>query len=106
MKNQLHVGTKADLSFNLRYFWPMKSLGLPRFLKKLIVFFKISDAIQFLNSFKSSPIIIKYLMHYEIAFLKGFNDSFIIFSSFDTVEVNFYYQNLLCLLETKIFIKI
>ena len=25
MKNQLHVGTKADLSFNLRHFWPMKS---------------------------------------------------------------------------------
>ena len=25
MKIQLHVGTKADLSFNLRYFWLMKS---------------------------------------------------------------------------------
>ena len=25
MKIQLHVGRKADLSFNLRHFWPMKS---------------------------------------------------------------------------------
>ena len=27
MKIQLHVGTKADLNFNLRHFWPMKSFS-------------------------------------------------------------------------------
>ena len=31
MKNQLHVGKKADLSFNLRHLWPMKSFRRPRF---------------------------------------------------------------------------
>ena len=31
MTNQLHVGTKADLSFYLRHFWPMKSFRRPRF---------------------------------------------------------------------------
>ena len=34
MTNQLQVGTKADLSFNLRDFWPMKSFRRPRFLEK------------------------------------------------------------------------
>ena len=38
MKNQLHVGTKADLSFDLRHFWPMKSFKGQDFREKLIVF--------------------------------------------------------------------
>ena len=46
MKIQLHVGTKADLSFNLRHFWPMKSFRWPRFYRKTDWHFKISDAVQ------------------------------------------------------------
>ena len=45
MEYQLHVGMKADLSFKMRYFWPMKSFRRPRFLRKTNCFFKISDAI-------------------------------------------------------------
>ena len=45
MKIQLHVGTKADLSFNLRHFWPMKSFRRPRLYRKTDCHFKISDAI-------------------------------------------------------------
>ena len=43
---QLHVGTKADLSFNLRHFWPMKSFRRPRLQRKTDCHFKISGAIQ------------------------------------------------------------
>ena len=46
MKNQLHVGTKADLSFNLRHFWPMKSFRRLSFWRKTDCFCKISDAVQ------------------------------------------------------------
>ena len=42
MKIQLHVGTKADLSFNLRHFWPMKSFRRPRLYRKTDYHFKIS----------------------------------------------------------------
>ena len=42
MKNQLHVGMKADLSFNSRHFWPMKSFRRTRFYRKTDCFFKIS----------------------------------------------------------------
>ena len=45
MENQLHVGSKADLSFNLRHFRPMKSFRWPRFQRKTNCFFKISGAI-------------------------------------------------------------
>ena len=45
MKNQLHIGMKDDLSFNLRHFWPIKSFRGPRFYRKTDCFFKISDAI-------------------------------------------------------------
>ena len=45
MKIQLHVGTKTDLSFNFRHFWPMKSFRWPRFQRKTDYFLKISDAI-------------------------------------------------------------
>ena len=45
MKNQLHVGTKADLSFNLRHFWPMKSFRRPRLYRKTDCHFKISGAV-------------------------------------------------------------
>ena len=31
LKIQLHVDAKADLNFNLRHFWPMKSFRRPRF---------------------------------------------------------------------------
>ena len=48
-KNQLHVGTKADLSFNLRHFWPIwnrsdgrdyreKRIIISRFLAPYIYF--------------------------------------------------------------------
>ena len=40
MKNQLQVGTKADLSFNLRHFRPIKSFRRPRFLEKNGLFFQ------------------------------------------------------------------
>ena len=43
MKNQLHVGTKTDLSFNLRHFWPKKSFRRPRLQRKTDCHFKISD---------------------------------------------------------------
>ena len=46
MKNQLHVGMKADLSFNLRHFWPMKSFRRQRFQRKTDCFFQISDTVQ------------------------------------------------------------
>ena len=36
MENQHHVGTKADLSFNLRHFWPMKSFRRRDFREKRI----------------------------------------------------------------------
>ena len=45
MKNQLHVRLKADLSFNLRHIWPMKSFRRPRFFRKTDWHFKISDAV-------------------------------------------------------------
>ena len=45
MKIQLHVGTKADLRFNLRHFWPMKSFRRPRLQRKTDYHFKISGAI-------------------------------------------------------------
>ena len=45
MKIQLHVGTKADLSFNFRHFWPMKSFRRPRLSRKTDCHFKISDAV-------------------------------------------------------------
>ena len=45
MKHQFHVGTKADLSFNLRHFWPMKSFRRPRLQRKTDSHFKISDAV-------------------------------------------------------------
>ena len=45
MKNQLHVGTKADLSFNLRHFWPMKLFRWPRLQRKMDCHFKISGAV-------------------------------------------------------------
>ena len=45
MKNQLHIDTKADLSFNLRHFWPMKSYRRPRLQRKTDSHFKISDAV-------------------------------------------------------------
>ena len=49
MKIQLHVGTKADLSFNLRHFWSMKSFRRPRFQRKTDCHFKISYAVHFGN---------------------------------------------------------
>ena len=46
MKIQLHVGTEADISFNLRHFWPMKSFRRPTLQRKTNCHFKISGAIQ------------------------------------------------------------
>ena len=47
MKIQLHVGTKTDLSFYLRHFWPMKSFRQPRLKRKTDCHFKIpAGAIQ------------------------------------------------------------
>ena len=43
MKVQLHIGTKADLSFKLRHFWPMKSFRRLDY-KKTDCHFKISGA--------------------------------------------------------------
>ena len=34
MKNQLHVSTKVDLSFNLRHFLPMKLIQTAEIIKK------------------------------------------------------------------------
>ena len=45
MKNQLHVGTKADLSFNLRHFWPINRSDGRDYREKTDCHFKISDAV-------------------------------------------------------------
>ena len=60
MKIQLHVGTKADLSFNLRLFWPMKSFRRPRLQRKTDCYFKISGAVQKIMLSKSKCLSINY----------------------------------------------
>ena len=45
MEIQLHVGKKADLSFNLRHFQPMKLFKRPRLQRKTDCHLKISGAI-------------------------------------------------------------
>ena len=68
MKIQLHVGTKADLTFNLRHFWPMKSFRRPRLKRKTDCHFKISGTVPALKTTKYSHLwnlcfIVQYILH-------------------------------------------
>ena len=75
MKNQLHVGMKADLGFNLGHFWPMKSFRRPRFWRKTDCFFKISDAIH-IYEINHSIFCLK-----KLKFDKWYNLYFVVFSA-------------------------
>ena len=72
MKIQLHVGTKADLSFNLRHFWPMKSFRRPRLQRKTDCQFKISDAVLFYRYLVRRQMIESGMLEWLIDHLKQF----------------------------------
>ena len=107
MKNQLQVGTKTALSFNLRHFWLMKLFRRPRFQRKTDCFSRFLVSYFFILNFNLAkctvvPFISIVLMRFflwnqfqQSAFIEGWNQGNLIPNRHcKLVWVYFFLQNL------------